>query len=756
MEDIIIIAPDGSEVVFPAGTPDSVIEAAMKAEYGGAESADLYGDPQNGPTDITGWGPNERLTLKKGDYVFDAAYNNGEPFTLDEDPTVGTPEIGATSTGPYTNINPPRQVGALEDVARSVPTGLAEGLTSIAGLPALVRDATHWGAEKARGALGIEGEGPEIPVISPVQRFLQGLPERIYPTTPEIDRSVQNVIGGYYQPQTTAGEYARAVGQNATNALIPGSAGLRVASVVAPAVVGETAGQIGRDIDERANQRSLSDLVTGEQPQRSNIEPWARAIGGLAGATGVGLASAVRGGSSGVLRNATQGVDDQQLALAEALRGRSPVPLSGAEAIQQVTGGSTGLGRVQRVVEGATPSGPLTELFSQRPQAVRSAVDSTLERIAPAQAPQAVAGQAQEAASGVLNTMRQRVNENAQPFYDRLPGQTLSPEGYAQLADNPSYAMAEQAVRGNPELAALMSGAPEDLSSINRVVQQLDQMQAQATPGQMNPQGNMTVASQRGQAADLARALASEASPDFAMARLTGATGREAFVDPLKRGPIGAIANQAELQPNLSEQTSALFSPRPFEGAADETTQALRLMSEIDPSVGPSLVRQHLASGANEALQQNMAGPNQFGGAKLAAQLFGNPEQERALLGAVDTVSPMASRDVRDLVEGLRATGTRETGNSNTSFNEQLLQDMRGGNLGQGVISTAVNPTGIFRRGGEALDNAIARRNSEGLARLLAGPQEDLNAAIVAARSLPRGTNRTRLLAALLQSQEQE
>jgi hypothetical protein len=248
--------------------------------------------------------------------------------------------------------------------------------------------------------------------------------------------------------------------------------------------------------------------------------------------------------------------------------------------------------------------------------------------------------------------------------------------------------------------------------------------------------------------------VAGDTSEDFATARLTGATGREAFVEPLRRGPIGAIAGQSEVQPNLAGQTGALFPASPFEGQAQETAQALRLMGEVDPSVPAPLVRQFLAQQAAEAGQANVGGANQFGGAKFAAQTFGNPLQRETVLGAVDTAAPQASRDIRDLIEGLSATGQRESAGSNTSFNTQMMQDLRGGNAATGAVRSAANPLGFPSQVARAVDDWTARRNAESLAELLLAEPGQFSERLMRAINRPRGANRLRAGVAVAAGQE--
>lgn len=688
------------------------------------------GSSPNNPIDLATVDRATAAGMKRGMWVKGP---DGTVYPLPSDPVEGQFRVGDLPQAPGVNVRPQ---SAIQDVAQSFPTGVVEGLTGLAGLPGTVQQMM----------------GGEVGQMLPGFGFVS-------PSGEQMNQMIRLGLGrDYYQPQTVAGEYSRTLGEFLPGALAPGSALARGASVAVPAFTSETAGQIARGMS--GGQRD------------TNAENMARLLGGLGGGFAVGGVGAAQGGTNIALRGAAEGVTPQQLNMAAALRQQARtlgIDLTNAEAVQQVTGGGSGLGRLQRVVEGQTSR--MAPMFGQRPAQVEQAIAGELNRLGPSVAPSTLAGQSQEAATGVLDTMRRRVNESAQPFYDQLPGQTLDPADLAQLQANPSYNAAAEQLMGNPELAALVTGGPDDLSTINRVIQQLDTMGEQARPGVMNPAGNNTLAATRDQAAALARQLSARASPDFAAARQTVATGREAFVDPLRRGPIGTIARQSDVQPNLAGQTEALFPAQPFEGQAAETAQALGLMGQIDPTVGGPLVRQHLARQAMEAQQALATGDNQFGGANFAARAFGNPEQRRTVMGAIDVTAPppsplafpplnpnapqaMPSDPMAQLVEVLQATGQRARAGSETAFNQEIQQQLRGGNVASGGARAALNIPGIPGQLAKGVDDFVARRNAETLADLLMANSEDFNARLTRALNRPRGANRIRAGVAIGAGQE--
>jgi hypothetical protein len=690
------------------------------------------GSSPNNPIDLATVDRATAAGMKRGMWVKGP---DGTVYALPSDPVEGQFRVGDLPQAPGVNVRPQ---SVIEDIAKSLPTGVVEGLTGLAGMQGTIGQMIY----------GEQSLGQNMPGFGTVG-----------PTGEQLNELIRQGLGrDYYQPQTVAGEYSRTVGEFLPGALAPGSALVRGASVAVPAFTSETAGQIARG------------MSGGERD--TNAENFARLLGGLGGGFAVGGLGAVRGGADISLRNAAEGVTPQNLQLATALRRDAEamgIDLTNAETIQQVTGGGSGLGRLQRVVEGQTTR--MAPMFANRPAQVQGAIEARLNQIAPSVEPGELAGQAQSAAENVLNTMRQRVNESAEPLYAQLPGQTLDPADLARLQANASYRTASAQLMGNEELAPLVTGGPEDLSTVNRVIQQLDTMGEQARPGVMNPTGNYTLAAQREQAAALARQLAGATSPEFAAARQTVATGRQAFVEPLRRGPIGTIAGQSDVQPNLAGQTEALFPSMPFEGQAAETARALELMGEIDPSVGGPLVRQQLARQAMEAQQELATGSNQFGGANFAARAFGNPEQRRTVMGALDVVNrpdpnmafpPLSanampargSDPMAQLVEVLQATGQRHRAGSDTAFNQDIQRQMAGGNVASGAARSVANIPGIPGRIAIGIDDIVARRNAETLADLLMANSEDFNARLTRALNRPRGANRVRAGVAVAAGQE--
>ena len=141
----------------------------------------------------------------------------------------------------------------LKDVAESGLSGLGQGVAGLVGLPGTISDAMTSGLTGlANRVTGANVQLPGSPLSGDV-----------------LSQKLSNAVGGYYEPKTTAGEYARTIGQFAPG-MVTGPAGVlpRIASAVIPAVASEAAGQATKG---------------------TAFEPAARIGGALLAPAGVGL-----------------------------------------------------------------------------------------------------------------------------------------------------------------------------------------------------------------------------------------------------------------------------------------------------------------------------------------------------------------------------------------------------------------------------------------------------------------------------------
>jgi hypothetical protein len=137
---------------------------------------------------------------------------------------------------------PKADVSTMGDMAKSAGVGLAQGVIGLAGLPGDLSE------------LGARGIDRAVQGIGSLTGMDVGAPRPDQPTrfgSQDIQGAVEGVTGKFYEPQTTAGEYARTVGEFAPAALGGGGLMTRAARAVVPAVASEAAGQAteGEDIE---------------------------------------------------------------------------------------------------------------------------------------------------------------------------------------------------------------------------------------------------------------------------------------------------------------------------------------------------------------------------------------------------------------------------------------------------------------------------------------------------------------------------
>lgn len=127
------------------------------------------------------------------------------------------------------------------DAAKSFGTGIEQGAIGLAGMPAdiggMLGDAAGYGMDWLTGA------SPEQ--IAANRAKAHGMSGALAPpTSAGLTQAVESVQGPMYQPETTVGKYANAVGQFVPGAAAgPGGLMRKAALAVVPAVASEAAGQ---------------------------------------------------------------------------------------------------------------------------------------------------------------------------------------------------------------------------------------------------------------------------------------------------------------------------------------------------------------------------------------------------------------------------------------------------------------------------------------------------------------------------------
>jgi len=283
----------------------------------------------------------------------------------------------------------------VNDIAKGIGGGLVRGAAGTVGLvtdtlPTWVKGGSDYLARKITGQTEEQQQAEQ-------RDFAASLPQALSRTaggivnagkTENLQRGIESVTGEAYEPTTRAGKIASRAAE-----FIPGA--------VAPGLAMGRLGTLGREAVAWGAIPGATSEVAGQVFEGGALETPARIAGGLAG--GIGAAAAMRGGTGGnMVRQAIDGATPQQIDAAEQLFQRAQQagqPISRAEALQSVTGGTTGLGDLQHTVEGL---GGMKQFYAQRPAqneaAARRVFDEVVPQAAdPSQIGPTVGGVAQQA-----------------------------------------------------------------------------------------------------------------------------------------------------------------------------------------------------------------------------------------------------------------------------------------------------------------------------------------------------------------------
>lgn len=590
------------------------------------------------------------------------------------------------------------QVTPAQDVARNAPSAIARGVAGLMGLPGDVSRGMRWLNDKAmQKFMGREADPQYVETGRP-----KGLPESTvpqivpdFPTSGDVVGGIESVTGPLYKPQTRAGKYSGAVLEFLPGAIGPGGLVRNAARyAVAPGLASEAAGQA---------------------TEGTAAEPYARFAGGLAGLGAARMLSNPDAGAQAVsqsLRNVTQQqIDDAGRLMADArVRG---VDLTWPEAIDQVTDGATNLGNLQRVVEGSQRGSEVMRPFmAQRPGQIERSFANQMGDIVPVQmTPSSVGPRASEAATGILDGIRRRINARTEPDYRAAAADTVPDRTLQRLHRSvPGFTEALATVRGNPHLNDPIRALPDNsVAVLNEVKKQLDTMAANVGRA-TDPNRNMQIAASAERSATAVRRAGRRASTPYRRALDEQARAREAELRPQQEGIIGQISNAGD----TAAAGRALLPEGPLPGSAAETGRATRLMNTQNSQVTRNLVRSRLESLFNKAARDLQGGPSEFAGAAARARIYGDRQMRRNIRAALSELpnGNQLATGFERLMEVYQATGRRQRIGSQTAFNQEYQAQMRGGRvLGEGL-------TGARRAIRERYQQWRLGQNMDELARL--------------------------------------
>jgi hypothetical protein len=590
---------------------------------------------------------------------------------------------------------PPTTAG---DVAKTIPSGLARGVARAVGLPGDVSRGMRWLNNKAKVGLGFEDDPTYVETGRPKGVPPSSVPQLVpdFPESDTVEKGIEGVTGPLYKPQTRVGKYVNSVAEFVPGAIGPGGAvGNLARFAVAPGLAAEGA---------------------GHATEGTAFEPYARALGGLAGFGAATVAARPNAGPR-AMTQALENVTEADIRTAQTLMQDARVrgvPLTWAEAIDQVTDGRSTLGNLQRMTEASPRSAEVMRPFmAERPGQVGQAFDRQMGDIAAVpMTPSQIGPQASEAATGILDRVRRNINTRTDPNYTASRADTVPDRTLARLHRSvPGFTEALATVRGNPHLNHPIANLPDNsVAVLNEVKKQLD-TQAANIGRATDPQRNMQIAASNERSATAVRRAARRASRPYGRALDEQARARGAELEPLQRSPLGGISDATD----TASATRALLPDQPLPGSAAETGRTTRLMNAQNSNVTRNMVRSRLEGMFNTAAKDLQGGPSEFRGAAAAARMYGDRQMRRNIQAALRELpnGNQVATGFNRLMEIFQATGRRQRIGSQTAFNQEYQRQLQGGRaLGEGL-------TGARRAIRERYQQWRLGRNLDELARLL-------------------------------------
>ena len=498
------------------------------------------------------------------------------------------------------------------------------------------------------------------------------------------------------------------------------SGGLNPASMVRSAATRPLLGasaDIGKQIGRTAAAGTIGS-ATEQGMEYAGASPIQQMLGtGLTmGVTGAATGG-VRSTPADIVNRNLKDVTPEQLRLAQLLQQNSikqGMPITGAEAIAQVSG-QRGLTSTQRFLEQAEPSqGTMNQFMAGRPAGVQKGFENVMQGVSPRAPTSATPYNLQTAGKEVVSGAKSNLTKSVDPFYQ---------QGYSQMGILPEADI--KALRAKPKVGDAIDDAISHVTSdaysgvkglpandprvLNAAKIYLDAQYTRFT----DPLAGSVNSTKAGNAFGGSReidAYLNAKSPSYAQGSKNFEIAQKTQIGPMKAGPIGQIA-----EGNVGRDV--LMPPAPLSLYPADIKRTADLLRRKNPEALPDWTRQNLEGIFNETTQNLSTGQNQFGGPKFAASIAGNKQQRDNLRTLVTETSGMqAWQGFENFLDVAQAQGQRMPANSATSFNE-----MNKSQLGSGVVSkglTLFKPSNIVNWA----ENLQLGRNADMLAKMLTDP----------------------------------
>jgi hypothetical protein len=496
--------------------------------------------------------------------------------------------------------------------------------------------------------------------------------------------------------------------------------------------------EAGRDIAQQFAMTGTQGIVgggTSETLRQAGIDSPVAQFIATGGATSVaGAPYAMRSTTADIANKGLRNVTPDQLRMADLLMkdsARMGSPITGAEAIAQVTGNKSLLG-TQRFVENAQASQPtMNEFMTARPAGQRQAFEATTQNIGPAPT-SATPINMQAAAENLIGGARESLTRNNDLLYKQAGRVNVYPA--PAVFENPRIAEAVSEVTKTAKYG-VKGGNPNSFETLIAAKKYLDDEYSTQMSGATGLQVGASAITAK--AADQLSSYLKENSPQYKRGAGNYETALGQQINPIQAGPVGQIAGGADA-------AQVLMPSKPVSLYPADIKRTVELLRRKDPEAVPSFVRQQLEANFNEASQNLQGGPNQMGGPKFVANIAGNKQQRDNLRTLITESSGMqAYQGFEKFMDTMEAQGQRLPANSATTFNEMARQEMGGGILSK--VATPLQPSRVAK----FFEEYQMGNNSKKLAEMLVDPNS-VNKLEELARTGPKSLKRQAIVNSLL------
>lgn len=601
---------------------------------------------------------------------------------VDHDPFADVPDIsqGGDKVAPYgikslvTGVpqQPKEPVTVAQDMLDTTAPGLSRGITGLAGLGGAINNGMRWIQKKVASLSEEEMVAKEREMDRKLTSYyndLEGTPDRkLRELQPGENRNLDGndfqkmVTAEYpsldYHPQTRTGKYWNTAMEFAPGAVLaPGGAGAKALQTFIPAATSEAAGQA---------------------TEGTAFEPYARVAGALVGGVGAARAFAPTTAEAITLKRMGN-VTDEHMANAQRIMAKAQeqnIGLTLPEVIAEASGNRSTLPGLQRLVEHNPGKGAeiMRNFMADRPQQVENAGRALFDKIAPpSTSASAIGHDAGEAAQSVIGEIKNKINQQTRPLYESSGGHRIDGADFDPIARGPAFQDSLNRLRNDKILGPQYADYPDNsVKVIDAVTKDMNARGVAAgVKGEgFNPQLSERYFSEAADARDIARDPMRGGHADYGHALEQQEVGRS-NLERVMATPLGKLAQR---DMTTKQAIEALFPTDPFRGHSNDIANTMTKLNEKSPYIAARVIRAHAEHVFDETTQQLQTGANEFGGAKFATNLLGNPEQKATLRAAIENGmkdGPEVWKGVENLTEVLNATGKRHQAGSMTSFNTQ-------------------------------------------------------------------------------------